>query len=69
MSEAYPYVYWWNWEGRKGQLCRITVRGKRNTILVEFTDGFTMVTSRWAARKIKVNTVLTPAPASGKKNG
>jgi hypothetical protein len=38
---------------RKGQLCRVLVRGKMNSILVEFEDGYKVVTSRYAVRKIK----------------
>ncbi len=45
------YVYRWDRQGRKGQLCRVLVRGKRNSCLVEFVDGYKMVTSRNAIRK------------------
>ncbi len=38
--------------GRKGQLCRVLVRGARNSCLVEFVeDGFKAVTSRNALQK------------------
>jgi hypothetical protein len=37
--------------GRKGQLCRVLVRGKMNSCAVEFEDGFRAVTSRNALRK------------------
>lgn len=52
----YPYVYRWNvtWMrpiNRKGQLCRVLARGKRNTVALEFEDGFTVTTSAWAIRK------------------
>jgi len=41
------YVYRWNRMGRKGQLCRVLVRGSMNSCLVEFlSDGFQAVTSR-----------------------
>lgn len=46
-----PYVYFWNRMGRKGQLCRVLVRGKRNSCIVEFADGFQAVTSRNALRR------------------
>lgn len=47
----------WFWRSRlperKGQLCRILVRGKMNSILVEFEDGYKVVTSRYAVRRIR----------------
>lgn len=46
------YIYRWNRQGRKGQLCDVTVRGKSmNSCLVRFADGYAMVTSRNAIRK------------------
>jgi hypothetical protein len=40
--------------GRKGELCRVLVRGGRNSCLIEFVrDGFRAVTSRNALRKTK----------------
>lgn len=47
----YPYRYHWNRMGRKGTLCRVLVRGKMNSCLVEFEDGYLAVTSRNALRK------------------
>ncbi len=51
----YPYVYWWGNNPvrakHKGKLCRIVSRGKMNSILVEFEDKSTMVTSANAIRK------------------
>jgi hypothetical protein len=41
-----PYVHRWTRRGRKGQPCRVLVRGSMNSCLVEFADGFRMVTSR-----------------------
>ena len=39
---------------RKGQRCRILVRAKRmNSVLVEFEDGFRVVTSRYAVRRTR----------------
>ena len=38
---------------RYGQVCRILARGKMNSCLVEFRDGYKTVTSRWSVRKIK----------------
>lgn len=47
----------WHWKGswwrplyRKGQACRIVVRGTKNSVLVEFEDGFRVCTSKWAVR-------------------
>ncbi|HEY3972349.1 MAG TPA: hypothetical protein VGM18_05045 [Candidatus Sulfotelmatobacter sp.] len=36
---------------RKGQFCKVLVRGGRNSCLVEFPDGLQVVTSRNALRK------------------
>jgi hypothetical protein len=44
--------YWRKWLGeRHGQLCRIVKTGKMNSALVEFDDGFLVITSRYAVRK------------------
>ncbi len=52
------YWYWRKWlPERNGQPCRILARFK-GSILIEFADGWQVVTSRWAVRK------LTP-PTSG----
>lgn len=44
----------WYWRKRlperKGQSCRILARGAMNSILVEFRDGYRVVTSRYAVR-------------------
>lgn len=49
----------WFWKKRlperKGQLCKVLVRGAKNSILVEFEDGYKVVTSRFAVRKVKIN--------------
>lgn len=51
---SFPYVYFWNRQGRKGYFCKVTVRAKvMNSCLVEFEDGYTMVTSRNAIRRRK----------------
>ena len=47
----FPYIYFWNRMNRKGQFCKVVVRGKRNSCLVEFEDGYRAVTSRNAIRK------------------
>lgn len=36
---------------RFGQRCRIKARGARGNVLVEFEDGYTVVTSMWAVKK------------------
>lgn len=50
--EPLPYLYRWDRQGRKGQPCRVTMRGKFNSIRVEFEDGYTMITSGNAIRRI-----------------
>ena len=51
----YPYVWFWRKRlpERKGQRCRVLVRGKKNSIAVEFEDGYRVVTSRFAVRKVR----------------
>lgn len=49
--ENQRYVYRWDRHGRKGQLCLVLARGKMNSCLVKFDDGYTMVTSRNAIKK------------------
>ena len=49
----FPYIYRWNRCGRKGQRCAVIVRGKMNSCLVVFDDGFKMVTSRNAIRRYR----------------
>lgn len=48
---TFPYIYYWNRMDRKGQRCAVIVRGKMNSCLVIFEDGYTAVTSRNALRK------------------
>jgi hypothetical protein len=54
----FPLVWFWRANpmrpiDRKGQRCRIVARGKLNSVLVEFEDGFQVVTSRYAVRRAK----------------
>ncbi len=53
----------WFWKSklreRKGQPCRVLARGKKNSILVEFKDGYKVITSRFAVRKHKRGTMKT----------
>jgi hypothetical protein len=41
---------------RFGQPCRVTARGRLNSIRVEFEDGFWCITSRWAVRPVRNET-------------
>lgn len=54
--------YWWpnrsSTLARKGQKCRVLARGRMDSQLVEFEDGFKAIVSRFATRKIK--TVKNP---------
>lgn len=45
------YIYRWNRQNRKGQLCYVTARGKMNSIRLEFADGYVMITSGNSIRK------------------
>lgn len=51
----FDHTWWWRSRlpERKGQACRVLVRGAMNTILVEFQDGLQVVTSRYAVRRIR----------------
>jgi hypothetical protein len=48
------YIYRWDRMGRKGQRCIVEARGKMNSCLIRFEDGFRAVTSRNALRKAYV---------------
>lgn len=49
------YDYIWFWKSRlperKGMPCRIVARGRMNSVLVVFFDGYRVITSRYALRK------------------
>lgn len=52
-SGAFPLVWFWRKRlpERKGQRCRVLVRACRmNSVLIEFVDGYQVVTSRYAVR-------------------
>jgi hypothetical protein len=53
-EKTFPYIWFWRKRlpERKGQKCRILARGRLNSILVEFPDGYIVITSRYAVRKI-----------------
>lgn len=50
-----PFDNTWFWRSvqphRKGQPCRVTARGKMNSIEVEFPEGEKVITHRYAVRK------------------
>lgn len=50
---GWTHRWWWRVRrpDRKGQPCRVLVRGGRGSILVEFPDGERVVTSRHAVRR------------------
>lgn len=54
-DQKFDHVWYWKkrMPDRKGQRCRVLVRGKMNTILIEFDDGFRVTTSRFAVRREK----------------
>ena len=57
----YEYKYYWRvatrLPDRKGQRCRVLVRSAMNSCLVEFEDGYRVVTSRNYMRRIKSDPV------------
>jgi hypothetical protein len=50
------WTHRWYWRSRlparHGQPCRVLARGAMNSVLVEFADGWRVVTSRHAVRSI-----------------
>lgn len=50
---AYPYIWrvLTRLAERKGQRCRVLARGAMNSALIEFEDGYKVVTSRNYIRK------------------
>jgi hypothetical protein len=65
---VYDHVWYWknpHHGERLGQPCRIVRRGGRNSILVEFEDGFLTITSKWAVRLAVASvrsTIRRPTP-------
>ena len=55
MKNEFDHIWFWKTKlpERKGEKCRVLVRGRMNSILVEFEDGYKVVTSRYAVREIK----------------
>jgi hypothetical protein len=50
--EEFPYLYLWHRQDRKDQPCKVLARGKMNSSCVQFEDGYKMITSRHALRRI-----------------
>jgi hypothetical protein len=64
------YIWNWRWRNffgaraawfgdgvdRKGQRCRVLCRGSMNSALIEFEDGYRVVTSRGGLRKAREET-------------
>lgn len=52
---SYPLVWHWKTKpiGRpcRGERCRIVASGRLNSVLVEFQDGWRVLTSRYAVRR------------------
>lgn len=59
VDRLYDHVWWWRVHpplraiDRKGEPCRVLARGGKGTVLVEFPDGFSVFTSRYAVRRRK----------------
>jgi hypothetical protein len=69
--QDFPHIYRWDRQDRKGQMCRVLARGNMNSCLVEFPDGYCMVTSRNAIGKAAIHTTW-PArsqPTSDQSDG
>lgn len=52
---TFDYIWYWRSRlaERKGLACRVLTRGSMNSVLVEFEDGYLVITSRYAVRKRK----------------
>jgi hypothetical protein len=62
---GFPYIWFWRakpgWDrgtpprvfdrNRKGERCRVVARGRLNSALLEFADGYQVVTSRSGIRR------------------
>lgn len=51
----FPYRWYWvkKLGSRKNWPCNVLARGKLNSVLVRFADGYEVITSRNAVRKAK----------------
>lgn len=49
-------THYWRWRKylgeRYGQACRVVTIGTMNSALIEFEDGYRVVSSRYAVRKL-----------------
>ena len=61
---AFDHAWFWlaRLPERKGQRCAVLARGKMNSILVQFQDGFRVITSRNAVRRLKPPTAAAQDP-------
>jgi len=55
-KSEYPYIWTWRYRppSRYGQRCRVVASGKSgrgNNVLIEFEDGFRIITDRRGLRK------------------
>lgn len=55
--------------GRKGERCKVLARGKMNSCMVEFEDGYLAVTSRNALRRLAVQSDPPSTVDLDKKEG
>jgi hypothetical protein len=57
-SQPGLYQHYWRWKSklpeRYGEPCWVTARGAKNTVRVDFLDGFFVFTSRFAVRRIRI---------------
>lgn len=55
------YVWYWRRRlpERKGKLCQVVARGAKGSILVRFPDGYEVITSRHAVRRVQRTTPMT----------
>jgi hypothetical protein len=64
MSETI-YIFRWDRHDRKGQTCLVLARGKMNSCLIKFEDGYTMVTSRNALQRRREHCYPSAANCAG----
>lgn len=69
---GFPYLWAWGPSAmrildRKGQRCRVLARGKMNSAMIEFEDGFRVITSRNGLRR--ANPVKSRMAVKGPRAG
>jgi hypothetical protein len=54
------HVWWWRTRlaDRKGERCAVLARGALNSILVAFADGYKVITSRYAVRRLNPHATI-----------